>query len=92
MVNYGSLELYQTMLQHHMFYWDCVVLSSQVFASHQGNKPKQPNLHRHCSFNKDCFSNVMVKYIPEVNSWQLLFVRCMSQNVAMVPIMIIGNF
>jgi len=40
-----------------------------------------------------CFtsSNVMVKYIPEVNSWQLLFVRCMSQNVAMVPIMIIGK-
>lgn len=41
-----------------------------------------------------CFtsSNVMVKYIPKVNSWQLLFIRCMSQNVAMVPIMIIGKY
>ena len=36
-----------------------------------------------------CFtsSNVMVKYIPDVNSWQLLFVRCVSQLLAMFPIM-----
>ena len=25
------------------------------------------------------FSNVMVKYVPEVSSWQLLFVRCSMQ-------------
>ena len=36
-------------------------------------------------------SNVMVKYIPDVNSWQLLFVRCICQNVAMVPIIVIGR-
>ena len=33
----------------------------------------------------------MVKYIPDVNSWQLLFVRCISQNVAMVPIIVLGR-
>ena len=40
-----------------------------------------------------CFtsSNVMVKYIPDVNSWQLLCVRCVSQMVAMVPIMVLGK-
>jgi len=40
-----------------------------------------------------CFtsSNVMVKYIPDVNSWQLLFVRCVSQLVTMVPIMVLGQ-
>ena len=40
-----------------------------------------------------CFtsSNVMVKYIPDVNSWQLLCVRCVSQLVAMVPIMVVGR-
>merc|ERR1712079_829319 len=40
-----------------------------------------------------CFtsSNVMVKYIPEVNSWQLLFVRCMAQLATMVPIMYFGK-
>ena len=40
-----------------------------------------------------CFtsSNVMVKYIPDVNSWQLLCVRCVSQMVAMVPIMVVGR-
>ena len=37
-----------------------------------------------------CFtsSNVMVKYLPDVNSWQLLFVRCALQIVTMIPIMI----
>ena len=37
-----------------------------------------------------CFtsSNVMVKYMPDVNSWQLLFVRCALQIVTMIPIMI----
>lgn len=37
-----------------------------------------------------CFtsSNVMVKFIPEVNSWQLLFVRCVLQMLVMAPIMI----
>jgi len=37
-----------------------------------------------------CFtsSNVMVKFAPEVNSWQLLLVRCLSQILAMIPIMI----
>jgi len=36
-----------------------------------------------------CFtsSNVMVKFTPGINSWQLLLVRCLSQIVAMVPIM-----
>jgi len=36
-----------------------------------------------------CFtsSNVMVKFIPQVNSWQLLFVRCLMQIVSMVPVM-----
>jgi len=40
-----------------------------------------------------CFtsSNVMVKYIPDVNSWQLLFVRCVSQLLAMIPIMRYGK-
>ena len=40
-----------------------------------------------------CFtsSNVMVKYIPDVNSWQLLCVRCVSQLVAMVPVMVVGK-
>jgi len=40
-----------------------------------------------------CFtsSNVMVKYIPEVNSWQLLFVRCVAQLITMVPIMYFGK-
>ena len=40
-----------------------------------------------------CFtsSNVMVKYIPDVNSWQLLFVRCMSQLVTMMPIILLGK-
>ena len=40
-----------------------------------------------------CFtsSNVMVKYIPDVNSWQLLCVRCLSQMAAMVPIMVVGR-
>ena len=33
----------------------------------------------------------MVKYIPDVNSWQLLFVRCVSQLVTMVPIMVLGQ-
>ena len=33
----------------------------------------------------------MVKYIPDVNSWQLLFVRCVSQLVTMVPIMVLGK-
>eukprot|EP00088_Acartia_fossae_P001847 TRINITY_DN10721_c0_g1_i1.p1 TRINITY_DN10721_c0_g1~~TRINITY_DN10721_c0_g1_i1.p1 ORF type:complete len:412 (+),score=59.42 TRINITY_DN10721_c0_g1_i1:80-1315(+) len=37
-----------------------------------------------------CFtsSNVMVKYLPAVSSWELLFVRCLIQMVAMVPLMI----
>merc|ERR1711884_243562 len=30
----------------------------------------------------------MVKYLPDVNSWQLLFVRCLLQILAMIPIMI----
>ena len=40
-----------------------------------------------------CFtsSNVMVKYIPAVNSWQLLFVRCVAQLITMVPIMYFGK-
>jgi len=40
-----------------------------------------------------CFtsSNVMIKYIPEVNSWQLLLVRCLAQLVTMVPIMLLGK-
>ena len=40
-----------------------------------------------------CFtsSNVMVKYIPDVNSWQLLFVRCIAQLLTMVPIMYCGG-
>jgi len=40
-----------------------------------------------------CFtsSNVMVKYIPDVNSWQLLFVRCVAQLLTMVPIMYFGK-
>jgi hypothetical protein len=40
-----------------------------------------------------CFtsSNVMVKYIPDVNSWQLLFVRCVAQLCTMVPIMYFGK-
>ena len=33
----------------------------------------------------------MVKYIPDVNSWQLLFVRCSAQLVTMVPIMVTGK-
>ena len=33
----------------------------------------------------------MVKYIPDVNSWQLLFVRCMSQLVTMMPIILLGK-
>ena len=33
----------------------------------------------------------MVKYIPDVNSWQLLFVRCVSQLVTMVPIIVLGK-
>jgi len=40
-----------------------------------------------------CFtsSNVMIKYIPEVNSWQLLLVRCLAQLATMVPIMLLGK-
>jgi len=40
-----------------------------------------------------CFtsSNVMVKYIPEVNSWQLLLVRCLAQLATMIPIMLLGK-
>jgi len=40
-----------------------------------------------------CFtsSNVMVKYIPDVNSWQLLFVRCISQLVTMLPVLWCGG-
>jgi len=40
-----------------------------------------------------CFtsSNVMVKYIPDVNSWQLLCIRCVSQLMAMVPIIVAGK-
>merc|ERR1711994_911854 len=40
-----------------------------------------------------CFtsSNVMVKYIPSVNSWQLLLVRCVAQLATMVPIMVMGK-
>jgi len=40
-----------------------------------------------------CFTsgNVMVKYIPDVNSWQLLLVRCLSQLVTMIPIMCVGK-
>ena len=38
-----------------------------------------------------CSSNVMVKYIPDVNSWQLLFVRCVSQLLSMLPIIICGK-
>ena len=33
----------------------------------------------------------MVKYIPDVNSWQLLFVRCISQLVTMLPILRCGG-
>ena len=33
----------------------------------------------------------MVKYIPDVNSWQLLFVRCVSQLLSMLPIIICGK-
>jgi len=40
-----------------------------------------------------CFtsSNVMIKYIPEVNSWQLLLVRCLAQLATMVPIILLGK-
>merc|ERR1712086_40048 len=40
-----------------------------------------------------CFtsSNVMVKYIPDVNSWQLLLVRCVAQLCTMIPIMYCGG-
>jgi len=40
-----------------------------------------------------CFtsSNVMIKYIPDVNSWQLLLVRCLAQLATMVPIMLLGK-
>ena len=40
-----------------------------------------------------CFtsSNVMVKYIPSVNSWQLLLVRCLAQLATMIPIMVMGK-
>eukprot|EP00092_Neocalanus_flemingeri_P028118 GFUD01030538.1.p1 GENE.GFUD01030538.1~~GFUD01030538.1.p1 ORF type:complete len:411 (-),score=91.10 GFUD01030538.1:126-1358(-) len=40
-----------------------------------------------------CFtsSNVMVKYLPDVNSWQLLFVRCVAQLATMIPIMYFGK-
>ena len=31
------------------------------------------------SLNPSFPSNVMVKYVPEVSSWQLLFVRCSMQ-------------
>jgi len=33
----------------------------------------------------------MIKYIPEVNSWQLLLVRCLAQLATMVPIMLLGK-
>jgi len=35
-----------------------------------------------------CFttSNVMVKYVPEVSSWQMLFVRCLTQLLTMIPL------
>ena len=40
-----------------------------------------------------CFtsSNVMVKYIPSVNSWQLLLVRCLAQLATMIPVMVMGK-
>jgi len=40
-----------------------------------------------------CFtsSNVMVKYVPEVSSWQLLFVRCSMQLVTMLPLMFLSG-
>ena len=31
-------------------------------------------------------SNVMIKYIPGVNSWELLLIRCLVQVVTMIPI------
>jgi len=36
-----------------------------------------------------CFtsSNVMVKYLDNVSSWELLFIRCLIQMFAMVPLM-----
>lgn len=33
-------------------------------------------------------SNVMVKFAPELSSWQLLLVRCISQILTMIPVMI----
>ena len=40
-----------------------------------------------------CFtsSNVMVKYIPTVNSWQLLFLRCLAQLLTMLPVILAGG-
>jgi len=40
-----------------------------------------------------CFtsSNVMVKYVPEVSSWQLLFVRCSMQLVTMLPLVYLSG-
>ena len=37
-----------------------------------------------------CFTsgNVLVKFVPEISSWHLLFVRCVVQLVIMIPIMI----
>lgn len=36
-----------------------------------------------------CFtsSNVMVKYLVDVSSWELLFIRCMIQMISMAPVM-----
>ena len=33
----------------------------------------------------------MVKYIPSVNSWQLLLVRCLAQLATMIPVMVMGK-
>jgi len=36
-------------------------------------------------------SNVMVKYVPEVSSWQLLFVRCSMQLLTMLPLVYLSG-
>lgn len=40
-----------------------------------------------------CFtsSNVMIKFIPGVNSWELLLIRCLTQLATMIPIMVVGR-
>ena len=63
------------LLRHLLSTLGSAVLSLLDSASHQGLAhsfyilPTPPILP----------SNVMVKYVPEVSSWQLLFVRCSMQ-------------